>query len=81
MKSYSVIEAAARLSVSAALIYSLCSRRKIRHERHGLGRGTLRIPEDALEEYRQRVTIGVKKEAAPVPPPATKVRLKNLSLS
>ena len=30
---------------------------RIRHERHGMGRGTIRIPEDALDEYRQTVTV------------------------
>jgi hypothetical protein len=34
----------------------LRQRKMIRHERHGLGRGTIRIPQDALDEYRRGVT-------------------------
>ena len=52
MKRFSVSEAAGRLGISTSLMYALLERRLIRHERHGLGRGTYVIPEDALEEYR-----------------------------
>lgn len=52
-----VKEAATLLGISTALVYALVAARKIRHERHGLGRGAIRIPEDALEEYRRRHTI------------------------
>ena len=48
----SVKQAAERLGVSPALVYALCTKKRIRHERHGLGRGVIRIPDDALEEYR-----------------------------
>ena len=54
---YSVKEAARLLMISPALLYALCAARQIRHERHGIGRGTIRIPEEALEEYRQGRTI------------------------
>ena len=74
----SVRETAERLGISPALVYGLCARKRIRHERHGLGRGTIRIPEDALEEYRKGVTVGVT-EAASVPPPRT-VKLRHLRL-
>lgn len=50
--------AAAELGVSAGLIYLLCSRGKLRHERHGLGRGTIRIPREALTEYREACCRG-----------------------
>jgi len=53
----SVREAADRLGVSTALVYALCARKRIRHERHGLGRGTIKITEEALKEYRQTVTV------------------------
>ena len=69
MKLLSVKEAAAQLGISPALVYELCSVRKLRHERHGLGRGTIRIPEDALEEYRRGVTVVV---VAATPPPRTR---------
>jgi excisionase family DNA binding protein len=77
MKLLSVSEAAERLSVSEALVYALCASKRIRHERHGLKRGTIRIPEDALDEYRQRCTVQPQEEAeeapeqeSPVPVPA-----------
>lgn len=60
MKLLSVSEAAEQLGVSPALIYALCAHKRIRHERHGLGRGRIKIPENALEEYRQRVTVEVE---------------------
>lgn len=62
MRTFSVQEAARELGVSTALVYGLCARKKIRHERHGLGRGRIRITEDALEEYRRCVTIDVPRE-------------------
>ncbi len=52
-----VKSAAKTLGVSRALIYALCARRRIRHERHGLGRGRILIPEEALNEYRRRHTV------------------------
>ena len=39
----SVREAADKLGVSAALVYALCARKRIRHERHGIGRGTIKL--------------------------------------
>ena len=57
MKLLSVSEAAEKLGVSEALVYALCAGKRIRHERHGLRRGTIRIPEDALDEYRRSVTV------------------------
>ena len=71
-----VKQAAERLGVSPALIYALVERRRIRHERHGLGRGVIRIPEDALEEYRQTREVGAA-SAAPVPD-GRRVKLKHL---
>jgi excisionase family DNA binding protein len=49
----SVKQAAARLGISASLVYGLCAAGKIRHERHGLRRGKIVIPEEAMEEYRK----------------------------
>jgi len=56
---YTVKEAAIRLMVSPALMYALVAARRIRHERHGLRRGKILVPEDALEEYRRRCTVDV----------------------
>jgi excisionase family DNA binding protein len=67
MKPMTVKEAAEKLGVSVATIYQLCAARKIRHERHGLRRGTIRISEDAIEEYRESVTTSP-------PPPARKLK-------
>ena len=53
----SVREAADQLGVSPALLYALCHARKIRHERHGLRRGVIRIPTEALAEYQASVTV------------------------
>jgi excisionase family DNA binding protein len=73
----SVKNAAALLGCSADTVYALCAARKLRHERVGLGRGRIRIPEDSIEEYRRRVTVGV--EEATLPPP-TPIRLRHVSL-
>jgi excisionase family DNA binding protein len=77
MKRFSVAEAAKELGVSAGTVYGLCSRRRLRHERHGLGRGRIKIPEDALEEYRQSVTVGTERAASM--PPTARVKLKHLA--
>jgi excisionase family DNA binding protein len=70
---FSVKQAAEKLGISVALVYSLCAARKIRHERHGLGRGTIRIPPEAIEEYRTARTIGAGSAvAAASNPPAIK---------
>jgi excisionase family DNA binding protein len=78
MRLLSVKEAAARLGVSPGIVYGLCARRLLRHERHVLGRGRIKIPEDSLDEYRRSVTVAV---AASVPPATPGVKLKHLSLS
>lgn len=48
-----VKQVAQQLGISRSLVYGLCSEGKIRHERHGLGRGCIRIPLEALDQYRQ----------------------------
>jgi excisionase family DNA binding protein len=75
MRTFSVAEAAKEMGVSVGTIYGLCATRKLRHERIGLGRGKIRIPEDAITEYRRSVTI----DAEPTPIPSS-VKLKHLSL-
>lgn len=52
-----VNDAAKELGISPSLVYRLCASGKIRHERHGLGRGTIRIPRDALDEYRRAAEV------------------------
>ena len=52
-----VKQAAERLRVSAALVYALCAQGRIAHERYGLGRGTIRISEDALRAYQELARV------------------------
>jgi excisionase family DNA binding protein len=70
-ETLTVKEAAERLGVSDKLVYALCAAGKIVHERYGLGRGTIRIPLEALEEYRKKARV---EHGAPTPAP-----LKHLS--
>jgi excisionase family DNA binding protein len=80
----SVKEAAAELKLSTDTIYKLCSTKQLQHERHGPKRGTIRIPEEALSDYRNRVTVDVKEPSpkasgpAPSKPP---FQLKHLKFS
>ncbi len=72
-----VAEAAKILDVSPSLIYSLIASGKLRFCRIGNGRGRLRIPADAIEEYLARCTFGVREEK----PVASMPRLKHIRLS
>ena len=80
MKLLSVREVALHLGLSPTVIYALCARKRVRHERHGLGRGVIKIPEDALEEYRRSVTVEVKREAGAPLPHAAAPTLRYLTL-
>ncbi|MFO0823781.1 MAG: helix-turn-helix domain-containing protein [Gemmataceae bacterium] len=64
---FTVKQAAQELSLSESLVYKLVAVGKIRHERHGMGRGVIRIPRDSLDEYRQKCTKG-EPSVAPVKP-------------
>lgn len=77
MKLLSVREAAAVLGISPGLVYRLCSSRRLRHERFGLGRGTIKIPEDALDELRASATV---KRDTEVGSHDGRVKLKHLTL-
>jgi excisionase family DNA binding protein len=79
MKRFSVREAADELGVSPQTVYGLCARKRIRHERQGLGGGKIVITDDALEEYRRSVTVRVEQRTDP-PPPTPRVKLKHLRL-
>lgn len=68
MQRYSVREAAECLGVSAALVYALCAGKKLRHERIGMGRGRIIIPEDAIAEFRQTRTV-IPEQTSPEGPP------------
>ena len=56
-KQLAVKEAAECLGVSDKLVYAALRPGKIVHERYGLGRGTIRIAEEALEEYRRQARV------------------------
>jgi excisionase family DNA binding protein len=61
-----VKHAAQELGISLSLVYALLAAGRIRHERHGLGRGTIRIPREALDEYRKSVETTPKTASVPV---------------
>jgi excisionase family DNA binding protein len=69
---FTVKEAADRLNVSPALVYALCAEGKLAHERYGLGRGTIRISEEALEAYRRSCTITEAANSGAVVPASLK---------
>lgn len=70
---HTVKQAAQNLGISASLVYALCAAGRIRYERYGLGRGTIRIPPEAIEEFRQGC-------AFTQPEAARALKLKNLTL-
>lgn len=80
MKLLTVREAAERLGISPGLVYGLCARKRLRHERYGLGRGVIKIPEDAIDEFRRSVSVCDHDEQDPGPKPAAPVKLKHLTV-
>ena len=52
-----VKEAAFLLRLSIASVYALCSAKKLRHQRVGVGRGKILIPSDAVDEYLAKGTV------------------------
>lgn len=66
-----VKQAAEQLGISVSLFYALIAAKKIRHERHGLGRGTIRIPPEAIDEYRRGCVVM---------PPASSQPLKHIQM-
>src|SRR5262245_26258483 len=83
-KLLSVKEAASELRLSEDSIYKLCALRKLRHERHGLKKGRIRIPEEAIAEYRTATTVKTSVEEpgrnSPAPP-RQPLQLKHLKLA
>jgi excisionase family DNA binding protein len=76
MKLLTVRQAAERLGVSPSLVYALCASKQLAHERHGLGRGKIVIPEEALEEYRRSQTVAAGEGTGPSPPAAPLKHIK-----
>jgi excisionase family DNA binding protein len=77
-QNYTVRQAADRLGVSEGTVYGLCTARKLGHIRLGVGRGTIRIPEEALEAFIKAATVQPGTPAAPPPP---RQRLKHLRVN
>lgn len=75
---FTVRQVAELLGVSASTVYALVAARKLRHERIGLGRGAIRIPRDAVDEYRKSRTVGVAEDGPEPPAPAIRARLRHL---
>lgn len=69
-----VKEVARRLQVSQALVYALCATGKLAHERYGLGRGTIRISEEAVLTYQEASRVREQR----VPP--IRLKLKHIRL-
>ena len=57
MGMLSVKEAAERLNISEATIYALCQQRRLPHVRIGVGRGAIRIEDQALVEFVERARV------------------------
>jgi excisionase family DNA binding protein len=74
---FTVKEAADRLKCSPGTVYLLCASKQIRHARIGAGRGSIRIPEEAIAEYLERQTVAV---SPPSPAPERPRPLKYLNL-
>jgi excisionase family DNA binding protein len=67
-----VKEAAEALRVSEATVRALVGRKLLRHERVGVGRGRIRIPVDAIEEYRKNRTVAAVGGEGTRPAPAAR---------
>jgi excisionase family DNA binding protein len=57
MDLLTVKQVAERLQVSEATVYQLCAKQKLAHARIGVGRGAIRIDEDALAAFIQASTV------------------------
>ncbi|MBX9579588.1 MAG: excisionase family DNA-binding protein [Gemmataceae bacterium] len=71
MALITIKEAARRLAGSRGLVYALVRAGKIRHERHGTGRGTIRIEEDALDDHRRASCRPEQPESEVTPRPSS----------
>ncbi len=62
-----VKEAAKQLEVSARAVYSLCAAGLIGHMRIGVGRGSIRLEQADVDEYKRKAREGTVKPAPPSP--------------
>jgi excisionase family DNA binding protein len=72
-----VKQVAERLGVSADTVYALCQARKLAHVRVGVGRGHIRVTEEALAASLSGAAVGEEQKPRPRPA-APPVRLKHL---
>jgi excisionase family DNA binding protein len=56
-KAMTVKQAATRLEVSRSLVYAMVSAGRLRHYRIGTGRGAIRIPEEAIDEFLKTAEV------------------------
>jgi excisionase family DNA binding protein len=77
MALLTIKQVAERLAVSSATAYELCAQRKLAHLRLGVGRGTIRVDEQALDDFIKGTTVQPAEPAAPKAPP---MRLKHLKV-
>jgi excisionase family DNA binding protein len=75
---YSVKQASELLNVATGTIYALCAAGKLRCSRVGLGRGVLRISDEAIQEYLKSREAGI--QPVVVKPIARKLNLRHFSL-
>jgi excisionase family DNA binding protein len=54
---FSVRQVAEELGVAEATVYGLCQQNVMRHFRVGMGRGTIRIREEDLNEYIEQAVV------------------------
>jgi excisionase family DNA binding protein len=74
-------EAARYLGCSVAMIYSLCSKKRLAHYRVGQGRGKIVISKQDADDYLQSVRVEIQ-GACPSPTPTRQpiLRLKHLKV-
>ncbi len=63
----SVKQVAGRLNVSVGTIYGLVNRGRLAAYRIGVGRGTLRIPEESIERFLESNIVDGRGIASPPP--------------
>lgn len=57
MELLTVAEAAKALRLSPATVYALVSSKKLTHQRVGVGRGKILVPQTAIAEYLAKGTV------------------------
>lgn len=79
MKLLLIREVARWLRCSQSTAYGLVASGALRHVRLGVGKGGIRIPVDAVQEFLAKRQTGAA-EPKPSPPPRKPAKLKHLTL-